>query len=178
MAQNNDSEEKKTDTSARNKAGTWEERDVTAWAVKTLTESLMNCQYQLPAEIMSNSSGEGLAKVTKVTKLKSHTDGGTAHAFYASVRGKKRYIYEFCVGLNWELTLPGDDKASGTMSFPDVDGTCELGDGYDLVEFTVNCDESTASTQPLVEKFVRHGGLRNIIHDTIDDWVRTFRNTY
>lgn len=174
---NIETEEKKVDGSAWNKAGTWEERDVTAWAVKTLTESLMKCQYQLPAEIMT-SSGEGLAKVTKITKLKSHTDGGTAHASHASVRGKKRYIYEFCIGLNWELTLPGDDRASGTMVFPDVDGTCELGDGYDLVEFTVNRDASTVATQHLVEKFVRHGGLRNVVHNAIDDWVRLFRSTY
>jgi len=165
------------DKSVWNKAGTWEERDVTAWAIKTLTETLSKCQYNLPAEIMSN--GEGIVKVTKVTKLTSHTDGGTAHASYATVRGKKRYIYEFSIGLNWELTLPGDDdKASGTMTFPDVDGTCEPGEGYDLVEFTVNREKSTASTQPIVQKFVQHGGLRNTIHDAIDSWVCVFRDTY
>ena len=167
-SENETSQETKT-TSAWNKAGTWEERDVTSWAITTLTEALMKCQYELPTEI-----GAGMVKISKVTKI---SDSG-GHASYASVRGKKRYIYEFCIGLNWELSLGEDDKASGSMTFPDVDGTCELGEGYDLVEFNVDRDKSTASTQPIVEKFVKHGGLRNVIHECIDDWVRLFRNTY
>ena len=167
-SENETSQESKT-TSAWNKAGTWEERDVTSWAITTLTEALMKCQYALPTEI-----GSGMVKISKVTKI---SDSG-GHASYATVRGKKRYIYEFCIGLNWELSLGNDDKASGTMTFPDVDGTCELGEGYDLVEFNVDRDKSTASTQPIVEKFVQHGGLRTVIHECIDDWVRLFRNTY
>ena len=141
---------------------------MTAWAVQSLTDALLQCQYTLPV-----GGNGGMVKVTKVNKLSD----GTAHASFATVRGKKRYIYEFCIGLHWELTLQ-DDKASGTMTFPDVDGTCELGEGYDLVEFTVDHDKSTPSTQPLVHKFVQHGGLRQVIHDTIDNWVHLFRQTY
>lgn len=101
------------------------------------------------------------------------------HASYATVRGKKRYIYEFGFTVNWVLTLGDDHKKTchGKMTFPDVDGTVELGDGYDIVDYEV--DGSTpAGTGQLLIRFVRDGGLRDNIHKVIDDWVRMFRATY
>ncbi|KAL7527962.1 hypothetical protein ACHAXR_007956, partial [Thalassiosira sp. AJA248-18] len=157
-------------TSAWNKAGTWEERDVTPWAKETLTAQLLTAEYILPP---GSPSPGAHATVTKVSKL----DG---HASYATVRGKKRYIYEFGLTIKWILTL-GDDHTKtchGEMTFPDVDGTVELGEGYDIVNYNVDGSSTPAGTGPLLDRFVRDGGLRESVHKVIDDWVGLFRATY
>ncbi|KAL7454886.1 hypothetical protein ACHAWC_006477 [Mediolabrus comicus] len=155
--------------SAWNKAGTWEEKDVTSWAKETLEAALLTAEYILPH---GSPSPGAHAVVSKVSKF----DG---HASFATVRGKKRYIYEFGFTLDWVLTLGDDHKQScnGKMTFPDVDGTVELGDGYDIVDYHVD-GSSSAGTGPLLDRFVRDGGLRDNIHKAIDDWVRLFRATY
>jgi tetratricopeptide (TPR) repeat protein len=154
--------------SAWNQAGTWEERDVTTWAKETLKENLMNTTYVLPE---SSPAPGAIASVTSVPNL----DG---HASYATVRGKKRYIYEFCITVAWQLELVDDDKtAKGKMTFPDFDGTCELGEGYDMVHWEVDHD-SPGSLRPILDRFVQSGGLRDALHDTLDEWVRNFRTTY
>ena len=156
-------------TSAWNKAGTWEERDVTKWALDTLTAQLLAAEYILPE---GSPSPGAHATVTKVTKL----DG---NASYASVRGKKKYIYEFALTISWVLTL-GDDHTKtchGSMTFPDIDGTVEVGEGYDIVNYSVD-GSSSVGTGPLLDRFVRDGGLRESVHACIDDWVRLFRATY
>ncbi len=156
-------------TSAWNKAGTWEERDVTSWAKETLEAALLTAEYVLPE---GSPSPGARATVSKVSKFEGH-------ASYATVRGKKRYIYEFAFTLDWVLTL-GDDHTKtchGKVTFPDVDGTVELGDGYDIVDYHVD-GSSPAGTGPLLQRFVRDGGLRESIHNKIDDWVRLLRATY
>jgi len=156
-------------TSVWNKAGTWEERDVTPWAIETLTASLLSAEYVLPP---GSPSPGAIASVSKVSKL----EGNASHA---SVRSKKKYIYEFALTLEWDLTL-GDavtQKCTGEVTFPDIDGTVELGEGYDIVNYKV--DASTpVGTGPLLQRFVRDGGLRESVHKAIDDWVRLFRATY
>eukprot|EP00984_Skeletonema_dohrnii_P019024 scaffold9020_cov89-Skeletonema_dohrnii-CCMP3373.AAC.2 len=156
-------------TSAWNKAGTWEERDVTSWAKETLEAALLTSEYILPE---GSPSPGARATVSKVSKFEGH-------ASYATVRGKKRYIYEFAFTLDWVLTL-GDDHTKtchGKVTFPDVDGTVELGDGYDIVDYHVD-GSSPAGTGPLLQRFIRDGGLRESIHNKIDDWVRLLRATY
>ena len=106
-----------------------------------------------------------------VTSAKS-----SGHASYATVRSKKRYIYEFAINISWEFSFQ-NDKATGSMSFPDFDGTCELGQGYDIAEWSVK-ESSNSNLTPLLERFVRNGGLRNSLHDAMDNWVRHFRETY
>lgn len=155
-----------TSGSAWNKAGTWEEKNVTNWAKESLQKSLLTVSYTLP------SSSPAPGAVVQLTKIPT-CDG---HASFAMVRGKKRYIYEFCLTLEWQFTVE-DDVASGQMSFPDFDGTCELGEGYDMVQWEVK--ESTSATlTPLLDRFVKNGGLRDAIHESLDDWVRLFRETY
>ncbi len=112
------------------------------------------------------------AVVSKVSELEGN-------ASYATVRGKKKYIYEFALTINWAVAL-GDDRAqncTGEMTFPDIDGTMELGEGYDIAKYAVDAS-SQVGTGPMLERFVRDGRLRDSIQKTIDDWVRLFRATY
>ena len=154
--------------SAWNKAGTWEERDVSSWAEDTLKAALLTVEYILP----DGSPAPGArGAVTKVSKI----DG---HASFATVRGKKRYIYEYGVTVDWILTLDDHTKTChGQMTFPDIDGSVEMGEGYEMTSYSVD-GSSAPGTGPLLDRFVRDGGLRDSINKVIDDWVRLFRATY
>lgn len=154
-------------TSAWNKAGTWEEKDCTTWAIDTITEQLMMLSYTLPS---SSPAPNAVVSVSNVVLQKS------SHASVAAVRGKKRYIYELDITIHWSF-VHDTLSAAGTMRFPDVDGTCALGDGYDATEYTVvQIDDPTL--QPVLTQFCYQQGLRLQIHDAIDNWVRQFKDTY
>jgi len=162
--------EKNENTSVWNTAGTWEERDVTSWAKKSLEQFLLKTSYTLDD---TSPAPDASVTITRVTKC----DG---HASFATVRGKKRYIYEFLVMLEWKLTFASSnnsDTAEGTMTFPDFDGTCPVGEGYDLGPYEVkSCTDS--NLVPILDRFVRNGGLRICIHTAFDDWVQLFKETY
>jgi len=177
-------------TSAWNKAGTWEERDVTPWAISTLEQTLLDkCHYTLPP---TSPDPNARVKVTKVSKLRpnksaSASGGGAvaenqSHASVATVRGKKRYIFEFTVCLHWTLTFGnGVDECHGTLLFLDIDGTHEIGEGYDIGEFTVEDNQSQgglADARFLLERFVKNGGLKDVVEKTLDEWILMFRDTY
>ncbi|GAX13490.1 hypothetical protein FisN_36Lh045 [Fistulifera solaris] len=143
---------KEAGKSAWNKAGTWEEKDVSAWGQESLQESLQATTFQ---------HAEGLATVTSATV--------SGHASVATVRGKKRLIYEWSIVVHWSFM-----DCTGKLEFPDVDGTCMVGEPYDATGFTV----STGTRTSLVEDNVYRGGLRNALHDSIDNWVRLFQEKY
>jgi len=155
----------KEGTSAWNKAGTWEERDVTAWALESLKAKLLETTYTLP----ESSPAPGAV----VTTTKARVDG---HASVATVRGKKRYIYELSVTVDWKFEHEEVD-ANGSLVFPDIDGTCALGEGYDATDFHVS-HADTQSVRPLLDAFVHKQGWREAIHKCIDDWVQLYQDTY
>jgi tetratricopeptide (TPR) repeat protein len=151
-------------TSAWNTAGTWEERDVTAWAVTSLQEQLTASTYQLPPS--SPAPGATVAVTSAVV---------TGHASVATVRGKKRFLYEFSVVVDWKLTE--HSSATGSLTFPDVDGTCQTGEPYDCTDFVVrHMDDPTI--RPVLDAFVYRAGLRDALHESIDAWVGLFKETY
>ena len=138
--------------SAWNKAGTWEEVDCSAWEKQALQELLQATTFQ---------HSEGPATVTSATV--------SGHASVATVRGKKRFIYEWSMVVNWSFM-----DCSGKLEFPDVDGTCAVGEPYDATNFTVSIGART----PLVDDTIYRGGLRNALHESIDNWVRLFQEKY
>ena len=156
--------------SAWNQAGTWEERDLTKWAKTTLEEHILQTKYILP-----ESSPAPGAQVT-VTKVKT-LDG---HASVALARGKKRYIYEFMAKLDWKLesmSSTSDLECTGSLALPDIDGTIDLGEGYEIHEFVID-SVSENSLRPLVERFVQRGGFHEALNESIDNWVRRFKDEY
>jgi len=170
-----------SDTSAWNKAGTWEETNVTPWAISTLEETLKKkCIYQLPS---SSPDPNGKVQLTKVSNLtESSKTTNSNHASVATVRGKKRYIYEFTFTIHWSYTSGDEDvNMNGTMILDGIDGTHVIGEGYDIAKFTVN-ENATATSRGdvkfLLERFVRNGGFRTVVEKALDDWVLMFRETY
>jgi tetratricopeptide (TPR) repeat protein len=151
-------------TSAWNTAGTWEERDVTAWAVTSLQDQLNASTYKLP--VSSPAPGATVAVTSAVV---------TGHASVATVRGKKRFLYEFSIVVDWKLTE--HSNATGSLTFPDVDGTCAVGEPYDCTDFVVrHMDDPTI--RPVLDAFVHRAGLRDTLHESIDAWVHLFKETY
>ena len=153
--------------SAWNKAGTWEEKNVTAWAKTSLEEQLLQTKYVLPD---SSPAPGAKVKVTKVTTL----DG---HASVALARGKKRYIYEFLAKLEWSLTSLNDLECTGSLALPDIDGTIEMGEGYEIHDFMID-SVSDNEIRPLIDRFVHRGGFHDALNEQIDDWVRHFKKEY
>jgi tetratricopeptide (TPR) repeat protein len=147
-----DTSTRETGKSAWNKAGTWEEKDVSVWGQESLQESLQATTFQ---------HAEGLATVSSATV--------SGHASVATVRGKKRLIYEWSIVVHWSFM-----DCTGKLEFPDVDGTCMVGEPYDATGFTV----STGARTSLVEDNVYRSGLRNALHESIDNWVRLFQEKY
>lgn len=89
---------------------------------------------------------------------------------------QKKYIYEFLIELKWEF-VHDSEMASGSMSFPDFDGTCEIGEGYEMLNYHVD-PETPSALRPVLDRFIKNDGLRDALHDTLDDWVRLFKETY
>ena len=152
-------------TSAWNKAGTWEERDLTKWACDSLKEQLEKVAYTFP----NSSPAPGATVTTSKATV-------TGHASVATVRGKKRYIYEMIVKLEWAFEHE-DVDANGKLNLPDVDGTCQLGEGYEATNWEVS-HATNATLRPMLDQFIHKQGWRNAVHDAIDDWVRSFKETY
>jgi tetratricopeptide (TPR) repeat protein len=164
------------DVSAWNKAGTWEEKDVTDWAMESIRSKVMEASYYKLPE--GSPDPDASIKIVDISKLiSSKHDGGSAHASVAKVRGKKRYIFEFNICIHWEMTLGNGHKCKGSMTFYDVDGTHEIGEGYDVSEYTVE-DCAPADARHLLERFVRDGGLRTKVEEKLDEWILLFRETY
>jgi hypothetical protein len=153
--------------SAWNKAGTWEEKNVTKWAMESLPQQILQTTFTLPH---SSPAPGALVTVSKVSKI----DG---HASFAMARGKKRYIYEFMVKLDWQMTGGDNLDCSGSLAIPDIDGTIDLGEGYEIHEFTI-ASVSDPSIRPLLDRFVHRGGFHEALNESIDDWVRLFQKEY
>jgi len=145
------------DVSAWNTAGTWEEKNVTTWAKGTLSAALL---------LACHREGDAEACVTKVESLEGH-------ASVATVRGKRRYIYEFSVCLCWKVEQDDGDSCGGKLSLPDVDGT--VTGEYDVTEFIVKEGELPSG---LIDSMVKKGGLKGSIFSQIDQWVRDFKAQY
>ena len=159
----------KQGTSAWNNAGTWEERDVSEWAKKSLTDLILETSYSLPD---SSPAPGAVAKVQKVSKLEGH-------ASVAVVRGKTRFIYEYSCKLDWELSKDGGDELSckGSLSVPDIDGTIAIGEGYEIHDFAIE-SVSNNSVKPVVDRFVHRGGFQEELNKKIDEWVLLFKEEY
>ena len=155
-------------TSVWNTGGTWEEKDVSKWAKKSLTELILQTTYTLPP---SSPAPGAVVTVEKVSTL----DG---HASVAVVRGKMRFIYEFCCKLDWQLDKEDDDlNCKGSLAIPDIDGTIAIGEGYEIHDFSIE-SVSNNSVKPIVDRFVHRGGFQEALNEKIDDWVRLFKKEY
>jgi len=155
--------------SAWNKAGTWEERDITDWALRSLKEQLVG------ADRGNNKFEFGGDKVAVATE--AAVDGS---ASVAMVRGKKKFIYELSAKVEFQVREQDTDEtlAEGSFKFPDIDGTCAQGEPYEATDFTVKDSTGSRLSRNQIRPFVYDGGLRDQLHNAIDRWVDLLKETY
>lgn len=143
-------------SSVWNSAGTWEERDVSAWAKERLQALLLSVELEEAGTKITVKS------VTKCT--------GDARVLF--IRGKKRAGFEFHLALQWEATVASNPetgettKASGTLV---IDELSESSIDDFEVEVTVKSGPSTLKKsvgklreklQPLLNAF--HEEMKNL----------------
>ena len=152
--------------SAWNKAGTWEERDVSKWACDSLADQLKSAKHAYDGDDGNNRA---------VSVDKASVDGS---ASVAMVRGKKKYIYELCLTVNWRIVDSDTDDvlATGSLKFPDVDGTCAVGDEYEATDFKLDAASRLSRSDVYPQVFAK--GLRNALHQAIDNWVGLLKEAY
>jgi tetratricopeptide (TPR) repeat protein len=138
--------------SAWNSAGSWEERDRSAWAKARLEELLGGLRFEA-------ADGSASVSVTSVKKMEGS-------ATVALVRGTARFFFEFSAELEWAAAA-GGGKCKGTLSIEDLSSDCagefdmEVGvtskgksapaAGSDLLSFVKgHVRSAVAGLQPLV----------------------------
>ena len=83
-------EKSESSGSAWNKGGTWEDRDLSTWALDRVQSSLENIEISCPEDIQ--------VSIGKVCNI--HGD-----ATITLVRGYKRYLIDYSLELEWKVTL-------------------------------------------------------------------------
>lgn len=98
--------------SAWNQAGTWEEKNATDWCTPHLQSKLLSTTTRLSA------TDDYIGVITTVNDL-------TGEASVALTGGKKRYIFDYHLTLQYEIRDNSDDTAiaSGSLKLPDICST-------------------------------------------------------
>ena len=142
--------------SSWNSAGTWEEKDVSRWAKESMMEKLQGCEY----------SGRGVEVRTTKVVLEE------ASASRATVRGKRRFLFEFVVVAHWEATTKGGGGAEGTLTFNDVAPDC---DGVFEADAKVSRQEGACREVRERVKGDRES-LRSVMEGRMNEWAEEFIN--
>ena len=145
-------------TSAWNKAGTWEEKDTTAW-----------CSSQLRKRLEATSVTANLeADITKVQDL-------TGDASVALTGGKKRYIFDFHVSLKYEIKDPNADNviAGGVVRLPDICST-----HHEELEVAFESWSKKPSVEAEAKALEMRSLLARELRTAVTLWVREFNEQY
>lgn len=109
--------------SAWNAAGTFEERNLTAWAQDRVRQLLTDAE--------GSSEGGVVARVTEIVSC-------TGDACQWVVRGKRRAGFELAIDFKWAASVEGTD-VSGTAKLPNA--CCDELDELDLADISVTLPE-------------------------------------
>lgn len=134
-----------------NKAGTWEEKDISAQAKPLLQEILCKEGFFL-------IKGDG----TEVT-VKAATVTGDAQAFH--IRGRPRIGFELKVRMSWKGTFAGEE-VEGNLEIPELDST-DL-DGFELRP-TPKAGEAAKKAADALRK-----GAKSSIKAAAEELIATF----
>lgn len=159
--------------SSWNSAGTWEEKDCSAFVKDRLTEicSGVSVQVTLPGADASTSAAEEGAGQTAdrvVSGRVTSVDKCEGNAHIVLTRGKKRFIYEYQITLKFEVDYDGRAHA-GTISF------AEVSPGVDLEpQMSLKKTPSDAA----VASHVRHcaSGLRDAVTKRLVAFEHEFKS--
>ena len=91
-----------------NSAGTWEEKSCDKWAIKTIKNKLLAIHIKTP---------DITVKITDVNSIQGE-------ASITTVRGKKKYIYDFSLDIAWNASI-GKESYSGIITVTDISADCD-----------------------------------------------------
>jgi tetratricopeptide (TPR) repeat protein len=155
----NSSSANSTSQSAWNQAGTWEEKDTSAWCNASLEKFLKGSKVEID---------HCTAQVTDVKDL-------TGDASVAFTRGKKRYVFDYHASVKYEIMDEGDEKiASGTLKLPDISST---GINDELEVDILSWKKTPAENVNAIATKCRDG-LVDKIRSQVLEFVTAFNNEY
>ncbi|CAM9574527.1 unnamed protein product [Chrysoparadoxa australica] len=164
-------------SSAWNTAGTWEEKDRTQWGKDRLEELLKGFKVTTPEGIievqgtpllsclLSSPSHVTKSQVTGVKDIE-----GEASISFS--RGKKRYLYEYSLRLDFSALL-ASGTVTGSLTFPDC--------GYDAEgdwESELKVDRPIPSeAKDWVVQYLKSNdrGLRPAVIGRLNQWAADFK---
>jgi len=151
-----------------NKAGTWEEKDMTAWAKENIERWLKNAAVSSPAVDLA---GEPVAVSAKISRVKSCT----GEAQRVVVRKGPKFTYDFNVELSFSITVTkgadSPEKFSGTLRLP------ELNDAVPPQELRISQSWRDSAPperlQPLIVEWV--GKLLDSVRQQVSSFVEEYQ---
>jgi tetratricopeptide (TPR) repeat protein len=146
--------------SSWNSAGTWEEKDLSKWADESMRQKLDKIEY----------SGGGIKVNTTKVKLEE------ASASVATVRGKRRFLYEFVVVMSWEAEVEGTGgTGKGSLVFNDVAPDC---DGE--FEAEIKIEETDGEGTKNIRERVKgdRNSYREKVEEKMNEWAEEFVKMY
>ena len=148
--------------SAWNMAGTFEERNCTAWAKEALKAKLEAVNFIMPNDM-------GVVEVNKVKDMEGD-------AVVTIRRGKKSYIFDFALKVEWEVDLDCG-KCRGKLVYPDVSSDVDEGEQY-------RCHMEVDSTSPpqaraVLKEFIENEsrGLRPVLQAAVEAFAEEYAAT-
>lgn len=142
-----------------NKAGTWEERIHTPWAISRLRELLEQINLSIPI----NECGGG------TITLKNSSVTGDAQVTMA--RGKVKHIYDFTATVDWKLELNDANDANGSFSIDDISGDRE----YEIQ--TTITSRGGENSMNLVNKYIKsqNQGVQPLLVNALNQFYEEFQ---
>jgi Activator of Hsp90 ATPase, N-terminal/Tetratricopeptide repeat len=141
-----------------NYAGTWEEKNCTAWCREQLEKRLEEVRASKPHD----------CEITSVEEL-------TGEASVAIAGGKKRYIFDFHAKLKYKIMHSDGDKelATGTVRLPDICSTSHE-------ELEVSFESWSNKPKPEYETGAMESrkALAHSIRESVQQWVQDFNDAY
>mmetsp|Transcript_21703 Transcript_21703/g.31584 ORF Transcript_21703/g.31584 Transcript_21703/m.31584 type:complete len:395 (-) Transcript_21703:80-1264(-) len=141
-----------------NKAGTWEERVHTPWALERLKELLQGVRIPV------TEYGGG------TLYIKSATLTGDAQVTMA--RGRVKHIYDFSASGDWVLEMEGADDAAGTYQIEDISGDRE----YEIQPTITK--KGDADSTAVVNKYVKNSSQSNGFHSSVTSALLAFHEEF
>lgn len=144
--------------SAWNSAGTYESKNVTKWAEERLRSLIEGTTAELPGTVSIS--------VSKVVQV-------AGDAEIVMNRGKRKYLSDFQVDLEWSVCINGHASANGTMTIRDINAEKD----YDIVvSITSGPSEAGADALGIITQHVKgiSGSFRNKVLDNIGAFFDEF----
>jgi len=150
------SSSKSSTSSLWNQAGTFEERDVSAWAKAHLSSILSSCVY--------DCKGGLLVKISRVSSVEGD-------AQVVNTRGKKKCIYDLTASCDWKIEQGGKESASGRITISDISG--EMAHEFHVAVLSGGSGSNSSTINTYIKSSSK--GLQTVLNDALLLFLNDFK---